>query len=52
MPNFEQNKENTLYTPFTRKFLGYFQYPYRVRGRKDPDYLNDPNQPHLLQKPK
>lgn len=47
-PNQNLDKKNPYYTPTTRKFIGYAQQPYLIKGRKISQHLSDPNKPHTF----
>jgi hypothetical protein len=34
----------------TRKFIGYAQLPYKIKGRKLPEFLSNPDMEHQIKK--
>ena len=45
-PDLTFRKENSYYTPITRKFIGYAQQPYKIKGRNISAHLDNPDHSH------
>lgn len=47
-PNLSYHKQNSYYTPMTRKFIGYAQLPYKIKSRKMPQFLSNADEQHVF----
>lgn len=45
-PDMSFQKRNSYYTPMTKKFSGYAQQPYKLKGKKFPEFLTRSEEPH------